>query len=356
MEGTIDLTLQSIQGVGWRPCGTYGGSDAVPLSRIKAHVSFSGSAPNMKVSSFAMCPDKGKLVVESNTHEIVEISERETEINPHKTQLLNTTFTDPFEEKRLHQRLSSNNSSSSNTSSSSYRPHLQFDLRKGNCVEVGEVNNWNPGATTDASDTGPTPNPQHDRLIKLHISFRSVEGDAIDICSEGVADLRLPEINFESFPLILDLPITPSTSINSTDIPQVFFESSAYIRVHLDDATKRQHDLATHTTASQEYVLSDHVDEIELVGMVRKIHEYEEMTKIRDDAAKPNLFGAGHKGVVRRRFWALQCDGTMDIKHSIQAFFDEMRGMRTKCVDPDQELFTNVTMTSTIVTRDSLEM
>mmetsp|Transcript_11933 Transcript_11933/g.34217 ORF Transcript_11933/g.34217 Transcript_11933/m.34217 type:complete len:360 (-) Transcript_11933:230-1309(-) len=359
MDSSIDLTLQGIHGVVWRPCRVSDGNDSVPLSAIKAFVSFSGSVPNMKVSSCAMCPEKGSLVVESETNEIVEISERDTEIDPQKPQLLNTTFTDPFEEKRVRRQLSSYDSSSSHTSGSSCRPHLQFDLRREN-GNGDEVRNENPHTTTNTSDVKPNAGHQNGSRIQLDIAFRSVDGDSTDICTKGVAHLKLPWDKFETLPLVLDLPITPSQcsdtsntdSEDGADHSQIIFESSAFIRVRLDNASKRQQDLSPHRTPSQEYLLSDHVDEIQLVGMVKKIHEYEEMRNIRDNASRPQLFGGG----PRRRFLGFGCGGTSDLKQSIQAFFDGMRGMNTKCVDPDQELVTSATMTSTIVTRESLEI
>eukprot|EP00536_Pseudo-nitzschia_multiseries_P003950 jgi/Psemu1/8892/gm1.8892_g len=364
MGSRIDLTLQGIHGAVWKPSGASSGSDAVPLSTIKAYVSFSGSVANMKVSSCAMCPDNGNLVVESETHEIVEISERDAESDPQKPQeqLLNTTFNDPFDDERLRKRLSSNDSSSSSTSGSSCRPHLQFDLRTENAAAIDDVQNENPRVTTHSSDAKHIVHCVDDSLIQLHISFRSLEGDSSEVWSEGIAHLTRPKNNFETLPVVLDLPITPSTrssnassstnSIKDAERSRMFFESSAYIRVRLDDASKRQHDLSTENYTSQEYLLSDHVDEIQLVGMVKKIHEHEKMMQIRDDAAKPKLFGAGS----RRRGWGLGCGGTSELKYSIQAFFEGMRGMNAKCVDPDQELVTNATMTSTIVTRESLEI
>ena len=46
-----------------------------------------------------------------------------------------------------------------------------------------------------------------------------------------------------------------------------------------------------------------------------------------------------------------------DIKHYFIAFLDGIRGLRTKCVDPEEELlFTGITMASTIDTRDSLKI
>lgn len=331
MEGSLDLTLESIHGVARRPCGAVGGNDAVPLSAIRAYVSFSGSIPNMKVSSFAMCPEKGSLVVESNTPEIIEISGRDTDVHSLKTQPLNTTFADPFDETRLRQSQSSGNCSSSHSSSSSCRPHLQFALQND-------------------TDARKAVNSEDDRLLKLHIIFRSVEGDAVTVCSEGVSELLLHEDHFESLPLVLDLPITPTKGHDSDLESEIFFEASAYIRLRLDDAMKRQSDESIPSMSSREYILSDYMDEIQLVGMVQKIHRDEQMKKIRDDAGQADFFGT-EKG--KGKCWSFACGGPGDFKMSLKAFLEGIRGARSKCMDPDQELFTSITMTSTIDTRDS---
>ena len=350
MEDRIELTLQSIHGIAWRPSRASDGNDD-GVSGIKACVSFSGSVSNMKVSSLAMCPESGSLVIESNTPELIEDSVTKPETNPQNTHLLNTTFTDPFEEKRLSQGLSSSNSTSSDASSFSYRPHLQFQLRKyhgaDGCDDQVEESD---------ADTRPVPDPRHDRHIKLHITFRSVDDGVLDIYSEGESDLILSDDTFEGLPLILDLPIQQILKNNSKNVSpdvgtkqsHIFFEDSAYIRVHLKNVAKRNHDISTKSNASHEFVLSDHVDEIQLGGMVKKIHE-------RDYAAKRNLFGAG-KGATKRHPWAFSCGEPADIKQSLQALFYGIRELRTKCVDPERELFTNITMTSTIDTRDSLKI
>jgi len=354
MENNIDLTLRNIHGIAWRSgglCGGYNGSAA--WSGIKAYVSFSGSIPNMKVSSFAMCPESGSLVIESNTPKLISVEEEEKELTSEKRQLLEITFTDPFQEKTPNQKVSSNNSSSSEISSSSYRPHLQFNLRGGNN---------NDGYDVQASSDDDKPDSRHHKILKLHIVFRSADGGVI---AEGVAIPRLPENNFDGLPLILDLPITQITKNNLTNIAeagatklsQIFFGESACIRVHLDDSTNHQNVFSSQSTAPNEFDLSDNVDEIQLGGMVKKIHEREDMQKVRFDATKSNLFRSGNKNAGKRRIWAFGCSGAMDINHSIQSFFDVVRGFRTKCVDPeDRELFTNTTMTSTIVTRESLEI
>jgi hypothetical protein len=331
-----ELTLQSIGGIRY---GNGNGNSKDDMSGIKAYVSFSGSVPNMKVSSFAMCPKRGSLVVESNTPELDE----EARSNPAKKKTISITFNDPLEEKKTSQRLSSSNSSSSETSSTSYQPHLQFDLQKENKVDKQR-------SDTEA-EAQHASNSRHDKIIKLHITIRSVDGNVFgNICSEGVSDLMISYNNIKGLPLTLDLPIKKK-SYKKSEQPQIYFEDDAYIRVHLNGTPKRLHGLPSESNASQELVLSDQVDEIQLGGMVKKIHEKEEVEKARAKVIKVNLFKEGNG---TKRF---SCNGPVDIKHSFMAFLDGMRGLRMKCVDPEEELlFTSITMTSTIDTRDSLKI
>ncbi|MGK3739822.1 MAG: hypothetical protein ACI90V_006669 [Bacillariaceae sp.] len=339
MDNCIELTLQSIRGIRY---GNGNGISKDDVSGIKAYVSFSGSVPNMKVSSFAMCPKRGSLVVESNTPELDE----EAGSNPAKKKILSITFNDPLEEKRTSQRLPSSNSSSSETSSTSYQPHLQFDLQKGNNVDTHK-SETETETEAEAEAQRTSNNYQHNKIIKLHITIRSVDDNVI----EGVSDLTIPDNIINDFPLTLDLPIKKNKSKNNYEQPQIYFEDDAYIRVHLNDTLKHLHGLPSESNASQEFVLSDNVDEIQLGGMVKKIHEQEEMGKARVKAIKVNLFKEG-KGAKR-----FSCNGPVDIKHSFIAFLDGIRGLRTKCVDPEEELlFTGITMASTIDTRDSLKI
>lgn len=355
MGDNIDLTLQSIRGVGWRP--NYGGYDndtTLAVSGIRAYVSFSGSVPNMKVHSSAMCPERGSIVIESNHSELSGTPSQDKETKPEIMQQLNTTFTDPFEEQRQNQRSSSSESSSSDSSSSSNRPHLQFDLGRDEGKEAEK--------DKEKQDL------RRDRLLKLHITFRSVDGSVMDMGSEGVADLRLPETSFEGLPVTFDLPITQAikeknSTIDDTPVDaapkpsRIVFEDSACIRVQLSDASERLNSSAFQIDgSSNDFVLSDHVDEIQLGGRVKKIHESSEIQKVRYGATKTNLFAFGNKDAGKKRNWVFGCNGGMDIKQSFEAFFDGMRGISTKCVDPEQELFTNSTMTSTIITRESLEI
>ena len=105
MDNCIELTIQSINGL------RHDISGIDDVSGIKAYVTFSGSVPNMKVSSFAMCPKRASLEVESNESELDE----EIESNSPKNKPLSITFNEPFEEKRRSQRVSSSNSSLSDT-------------------------------------------------------------------------------------------------------------------------------------------------------------------------------------------------------------------------------------------------
>jgi hypothetical protein len=349
----MELTLRTIHGIAWRPGLSGGDNDRAALSRIKAYVSFSGSVPKMKVSSFTMCPESGSLVIDSNTPELTNVENKEIETKPEERQLLDITFTDPFQEERLNKKLSSNDSSSSENSSSSYRPHLQFLLRGSNGDDRDDV---------QAKSDDERPDSRRHKILKFHIVFRSLDHGAI---AEGVANLRFPERNFESLPLILDLPIIQTSKKNltinakddATKLPQIFFDESACIRVHLHDSTKDQDRFSSKSTAPNEFVLSDNVDEIQLGGMVKKIHEHEGMQKFHYDATKSNLFGSGNKNPGKRRLWAFGCSESMDIKHSIQSFFDGIRGFQTKFSDPEErEFFRNTTMTSTIVTRESLKI
>jgi hypothetical protein len=335
MDNCTELTLQGIRGIRY---GNGNGNIKDDLSGIKAYVSFSGSVPNMKVSSFAMCPKRGSLVVESNTPELDE----EARSNPAKKKIISITFSDPLEGERTSQKLPSCNSSYSEASSTSYQPHLQFDLQKENVVDKQR-------SETEA-ETPHASNSRHDKIIQLHITIRSVDSYAVgNICSEGVSDLMISCNNIKGLPLTLDLPIKKNSYKNSEQ-PQIYFEDDAYIRVHLNGTLKRLHGLPSESNASQELIVSDQVDEIQLGGMVKKIQEKEEVEKARIKAIKVNLFKEGNG---TKRF---SCNGPVDIKHSFMAFLDGIRGLRTKCVDPEEELlFTSITMTSTIDTRDSLE-
>jgi hypothetical protein len=349
----MELTLRTIHGIAWRPGLGGGDNDSAVLSRIKAYVSFSGSVPMMKVSSFAMCPESGSLVIDSNNPKLTNVEKKEIETEPEDRQLLDVTFTDPFQEQRLNQKLSSNYSSSFENSSSSYRPHLQFLLRGGNGDDRHDA---------QAKSDDEKPDFRRHEILKLHLVFRSLDHGAI---AEGVANLRFPEINFESLPLILDLPIIQATKKNvasnanndDTKLPQIFFNESACIRVHLHDSTKDRDRLSLKCTAPNEFVLSDNMDEIQLGGMVKKIHEHEGMQKVRHDVTKSNLFGSGNINTEKRRLWGFGCSGSMDIKYLMQSFFDGVRGFQTKFSDPEEQKFCrNGTMTSTIITRESLEI
>lgn len=354
MDNNIDLTLRSIRGIARRPGGLGGArNDTTALSGIKAYVSFSGSIPKMKISSFAMCPESESLVIESNTSKTTVHEDSEHEMKLEKRHFLDIAFTDPLQEKRINPKKSSDNSSSSEISSSSYTPHLQFILR-GDVVKGG----IDVQACSDDDKTV----SRRQNILKLHIVFRSVDGDYI---AEGAANLRLSDSSFDDFPLILDLPLIHTTKVKftnitknaATNLPQIIFDESASIRVHLNNSTKRHNKISSRSIASNEFFLSDNVDEIELRGMVAKIHEDEDMQKVHYDATKSSLFGSGNTNVGKRRLWTFGCSGAMDINQSIESFFGRVRGFQMKCTnDEDRELFTNTTMVSTIVTRESLKI
>ena len=330
MDNCIELTLQSILGLRY---GNGNGNSKDDMSGIKAYVSFSGSVPNMKVSSFAMCPKRESLVVESNKPELDE----EARSNPAKKKVISITFNNPLEEKGTSRRLPSGSSASPETSSTSYQPHLQFDLQK-----VSKVDKQRSETEAEAQHAS---NSRHNKIIKLYITIRSVDGS---IRSEGIADLMVSYSNIIGLPLTLDLPVKKKSYKNSEQ-PQIYFEEDAYIRVHLNCILKRLDGLPLISNALQELVFSDQADEIQPGGMVKKIHEEEELEKARVKAIKVNLIKEGNG---TKRF---SCNGPVNIKHSFMAFLDGIRGLRTKCVDPEEELlFTSITMTSTIDTRDSL--
>lgn len=345
MEDAIDLSLQSIHGVGWRPGwrSGHGASYTTDLSGIKAYVSFSGSVPNMKVSSFAMCFETGSLLIESNTPKVIAVENEGEESELEGRKFLDVAFADPFREERQDKIQSSNRSFSSEISGSSYQPHLQFSLRDDDLQTKSDG---------DKSDSG------SDKFLKFHVVFRSVDDGVI---AEGVANLEFPGSNSEGLPLTVDLPIIQITKANSHRTPpkSIYFDESACIRVHIQDSPKQQDTSSLQNSSLNEILLSDNVDEIHLKGMVKKIHEQEGMgmQKVNYFPTKLKAFGSGNINTERRRFWAFGCGGTIDLKHSVESFLGGVRGFRTKCTDEeDPKLFTSHTMESTILTRDSLEI
>jgi len=334
MENSIDLSLRSLHGIGWK--STDECNDSSALSGMKAYVSFSGSLPNMKVSSFAMCFETGNLVVESNTPKMIDSNGEGSEV---ESQNLDISFADPFK------KLSSNTSSSSEISSSSQQPHLQFPLRDGDAE-----------ANSDEKDSDSKPQ----KFVKFHIVFRSV-GDGARIV-EGEANLEFPEKDFDALPLTLDLPIVKTSKTNSKKTGEsdksksIIFDESAFIRVHLQDSSKHQSKYSPPNPDFNEIFASDKVDEIQLQGMVKKIHEQDCLQKGNLDLTKSDLFGPGNKNPEERRSWAFGCGGTMDIKQSLKSFFAGV-GFGTKCTDTEvPELLTTPTMVSTIITRESLRI
>ena len=346
MEDSIELTLQSVHGIVWNPLGKYASSEVMPM---KACVSFSGSAPNMKVSSFNMCPRTGNLVVESN--DLVCCDDDQT------CSKMSAMFEDPLEGKRSQRRLGSSHSASTSsiTSNSSYRPHLQFQL-----LDPDHKN-----------ERGPEQEKKSQRTIDLLVTIRS-DDTTNDIYQEGIAHLVIGD-KFDSLPITINLPISPISLANpnapsdTTDQSLVFFDDTAYIRVRLSSPRSKNHFGSLDGSAHEqpEIVLSDHIDENELGGMMRMMHEREEMDEARFRAVRLSFRGVekSGEGNKRARHSNFFCNGGSDLKQSFRAFFDVIRGCdggkmwkKTKCLDPDQEIFLNTTMASTIDTRDSLEI
>jgi hypothetical protein len=349
MEDSIELTLQSVHGIVWNPSRKY--ADRERLS-MKACVSFSGSAPNMQVSSFNMCPRTGNLVVVSNDLGIS--AEHET-----LSSKLSATFEDSLEGLRSRRRLGSCHSASgtSTSSNSSYRPHLQFQL------QFADQKEENPEQGQGEKS---------ERTIDLHVTIRSDDAANDDIYHEGIAYL-IVGAKFDSLPVTMNLPITPkfhpnpNAPMDTEEHSQPFFTDSAYVRVLLSSARNKNRpgSLDAPTTPEPELVLSDNIDEKELGGMVRMMHEREEMDEARYQAVRLDFRGLDKTGEGNRkaRHWMLNCSGGNDFKQSFQAFFDVVRGCdgkrlwkKAKCLDSYNEISMNITMASTIDTRDSLEI
>jgi hypothetical protein len=356
---SIELTLQSVQGIVWNPDKYASGENVA--SRIRACVAFSGSEPNMKVSSFTMCPRSGNLVVESNGLECDEDNASKSGT------MMCAKFEDPLEAKQARLRLSSSQSASSGTSYSTYRPHLQFEMSKISSTIENEDDYQEPMLASSYRDGS----------IELHVTLRSDEPYANNICVEGVANLHIPT-KFETLPVTLDLPITPTmpTANEESSTGSMaehchdmirFDNNKATIRVLLCLAPHRPRDgLSKDPSSSKtELVLSDNLDEIQLGGMMRQMHEKEEIEDARIRAAK--LLNTRHRPETaaehqrQRRYWVL-CNGTSEFGLSFQTFFDILKGcsghrrnLKSK-MDPDQDLFLASTMASTIDTRDSLEI
>ncbi len=331
MENSIDLSLRSLHGIGWLPGDerTY----TTPLSGIKAYVSFSGSLPNMKVSSFAMCFETGNLVIESNTPKLIDTNVEESEAESEKSQSLDIKFADPFK------KLSSNLSSTSESSNSSHQPHLQFPL--------GETE---AKCENDESDS------QQQKFLKFKIVFRSMDDGAI---AEAEATMEIPERDFEGLPLDLDVPIVNTTSTKLAEADKskhIVFEESAFIRVHLQGSSKQYGQYSPPNPDFNEIFPSDNVDESLLRGMVNKIHEQDCLQKGNLDLTKSSLFGADNKNPEGRRSWAFSCGGAIDLKHLVKSFYAGVGGFGTKCADTQDvpELLSSPTMESTIITRESL--
>jgi hypothetical protein len=348
MEDSIDLTLQSVHGIVWNPSIKDGVSERIS---VKACVSFSGSAANMKVSSCNMCPRTGNLVVESNDFGFPEDKDV-----PSK---LLATFEDPLEGKRSRRRLGSSHSgsTSSSSSASSYRPHLKFLLEDGG-KEQGSIS--------------PDEAKQSDRTIHLHVTIRSVDATN-DIYLEGIAHLIVGQ-KFDLLPQTLQLPIAMKTNPSSTPplsdrTSRISFDDSAYVSVVLKSSRDKYQSgsMDAATLPEPELVLSENIDEKELGGMMKIMHEREEMDEARFRAVRLKFRGLDKGDDERRnrksRQWMFLCTGPNELKQSFQVFLDMLRGCdgkgmmrKTKCLDPDQEIFLNTTMASTIDTRDSLEI
>lgn len=376
---SIELTLQSVHGVLWNKPDSEYASEENLISRVKACVAFSGSAPNMKVSSFTMCPRTGNLVVESNG---LECDRSNT--SSESASMMSAKFDDPLETKQARRRLSSSQSASSGTTNSTYRPHLQFEMSRDEMKTTSKTtvsDRYHEKTSSSSSTSG------EDGSIQLHVMLRSDDLDANSICVEGVATLKVPE-KFETLPVTLDLPITPKPTPSTNEesstgsmIEQqqhrysdsVRFDSSASIRVVLCLAPHQPQDGLSQDPSSSktELVLSENLDEIQLGGMMKKMHEKEEIEDARIRAAK--LLNMGHhrhqenaaehqrQQQQQRRNWFL-CNGSSEFGNSFQTFFDILKGcgghrrnLKSK-LDPDQDLFLASTMASTIDTRDSLEI
>jgi hypothetical protein len=363
MNDSIELTLQSVHGIIWNP-EKYGEDENI-FSKIKACVSFSGSAPNMQVSSFTMCPKSGNLVVDSNVLELNEAEDLQTSTES-KNITMCAKFDDPFEAKQAKRRLSSSNSASSATSGSSYRPHLQFGLPEDKHLEMKHADKYDCKGV-DSQDEATS--------IYLHITLRADDPGASSICHEGVARLDVPA-KFENLPTAFDLPIIQTSVLCSETTEEqssmIHFSDSAYIRILLSSGPDRQERIANDPSISQsDLIFSENLDEIQLGGMVKLMHEKDEVEDARQRAGKllinsrNNDYEKNHNnGEPKRRNWVFFCNGPNDFNHSFQTFFDLVRGCdgpkkvwtNTRCMDPDQDLFLSTTMASTIDTRDSLEI
>jgi hypothetical protein len=356
----VELTLQSVHGVVWRP-DKYTAEENL-VKRVKACVAFSGSAPNMQVSSFTMCPRTGNLVVESRCLEAVEKTE---DASSDSQQTMSARFDDPLQTDQIKLRpsLSSSHSASSGISSTSCRPHLQFELLDQQESRKDENPDKYQGAIVSTSSSS-------DRSIELHISLRSDDPEASDIRHEGSATLNIPD-KFENLPITLDLPITSRPDAVTEDSSagslvekseKILFDSSAYIRVVLClTAHRLQQGLTQDASTSQrELILSDHLDETQLGGRMKMMHEKEEIEDARIRAARL-LNTRNDVGEQKRRNSPFFCNDSSEFGGSFLTFFDILRGcaghrknLKTKDHDPD--LFLNATMASTIDTRDSLEI
>jgi hypothetical protein len=327
-----------------------------------------------------MCPKTGSLVVESSDLEVngFEPDESSSSISSDSKKItsikmMSAKFDDPLEAKQSRRRLSSSHSASSITSGSSYRPHLQFQLSGDNTVEENEVDdkydcNSDKGETTTC--------------IELHIMLRSDDPDVSNICQEGIAHLDVPK-KFENLPISMDLPIIQTSSTSTADssldenteeqqASMIQFSNNAYIRILLSLAPDRHEGIANDPSKSHsDLILSENLDEIQLGGMVKLMHEKEEIEEARQRAAKLGIKDNSNNDQninannPKRRNWIFWCNGSNDFNHSFQTFFDVVRGgcdgpkkmwTKTKCMDPNQDLFLSTTMASTIDTRDSLEI
>mmetsp|Transcript_10649 Transcript_10649/g.25630 ORF Transcript_10649/g.25630 Transcript_10649/m.25630 type:complete len:342 (+) Transcript_10649:46-1071(+) len=341
MYSNIDLTIQRICGIARRTGGVdEGRNDASCLSAIKANVSFFGTIPNMKVFSFDMCPKSGSLSVESSTPEIFGVEEKDDEEQIEEWQLLDLHFSDPFHKRQ-------------NQTQTSTNPHLQFQLReesKGN-EDIDEHK---------SSDADKNESQSHETLT-FQIVLKLPD---VGVIAEGMAKLRLAKDGFERLPIDLEVPIIQTAKKDSsiiaeddlTQSSQIFFDNCAYICVHLSESVSaieendsppnvRLHGLRFHSF----------LDEAEHGIKAKEVYEADD--DVRETIFDTEFVEFGNKNEGKQRFWAFECSSAMEITHSIKSFFDGMRRYRTNSTDPEElQLFTSSTMTSTILTRESLEI
>lgn len=368
----IDLTLESIEGIEWN--AEADNEDDFP--KLKASVSFAGSPRNMRVSSFTMCGRTGNLVIESGALEVkkkvrngrcslgADFGNTNVDFRRNQSSLTESSWAST---SLPHLRLDSSLKSSATESTESMS--IEEANRESSILPDGTICvESNPGIEVDASGSVDDSHlimegslewercsSSRPDVVDINVSIQS---EANEIVSEGVAHLVLYGMKSDSAVTTLDLRLKEKNILNLS-IPEgsafsmdsekslVSFGSNAFIRVQLttiaDKVESLDESIGSRTSSMQ-------ASKVHIGNLKERMSEPDLLKRAREQAAKdanPSMA----PGVIPEEsssggFFCTGFDLTQSLYHAF--------GFDKESPKMSNHLRSNMTFDSTIITRESL--